>query len=54
MGAKLKGQGILISNDISNSRAKALLKNLELSGISNFCVTSETPEHLSACFSGIF
>ncbi|MFR1833119.1 MAG: RsmF rRNA methyltransferase first C-terminal domain-containing protein [Lachnospiraceae bacterium] len=54
LGAKLKGQGILISNDISNSRAKALLKNLELSGISNFCVTSETPEHLSACFPEFF
>ena len=54
LGAKLKGQGILISNDISNSRAKALLKNLELSGIPNFCVTSETPEHLSACFPEFF
>lgn len=54
LGAKLKGQGILISNDISNSRAKALLKNLELAGISNFCVTSETPEKLSQCFPEFF
>lgn len=54
LGAKLKGQGILLSNDISNSRAKALLKNLELAGISNFCVTSETPEHLSNCFPEFF
>ena len=29
LGAKLKGEGLLVSNDISNSRAKALLKNLE-------------------------
>ena len=54
LGAKLKGQGILISNDVSNSRAKALLKNLELAGISNFCVTSETPEKLSQYFPEFF
>ena len=35
LAAKLKGKGVLVSNDISNSRAKALLKNLELFGISN-------------------
>ena len=35
LGARLKGQGLLVSNDISNSRAKALLKNLELAGVSN-------------------
>lgn len=54
LGAKLKGKGILISNDISNSRAKALLKNLELAGVSNFCVTSESPERLSQCFPEFF
>lgn len=47
LGAKLKGRGLLFSNDISNSRAKALLKNLELFGIPNICVTSETPEKLA-------
>lgn len=54
LGAKLKGKGILISNDISNSRAKALLKNLELAGVSNFCVTSESPERLSQCYPEFF
>ena len=33
LGAKLMGKGVLIANDISNSRAKALLKNLELFGV---------------------
>lgn len=46
LGVKLKGRGILVSNDLSNSRAKALLKNLELWGIPNICVTSEAPERL--------
>ncbi|MEG0590883.1 MAG: SAM-dependent methyltransferase, partial [Lachnospiraceae bacterium] len=30
MGARLKGQGLIVANDISNSRAKGLLKNMEL------------------------
>lgn len=33
LAAKLQGKGMLISNDISNSRAKALLKNIELMGV---------------------
>ena len=54
LGARLKGQGLLVSNDISNSRAKALLKNLELAGVSNLCVTSETPEKLAEVFGRFF
>lgn len=54
LGARLKGRGMLVSNDISNSRAKALLKNLELFGIPNFCVTSETPEKLAGVFPEFF
>lgn len=50
LGVKMAGKGVLISNDISNSRAKALLKNLELWGIANICVTSETPEKLADVF----
>lgn len=48
LGARLKGQGLLVANDISPSRARALLKNLELAGIPNICVTGETPERLAA------
>ena len=54
LGAALKGQGILVSNDVSASRAKALLKNLELFGIGNALVCSEEPERLAACFPGWF
>ena len=50
LAAKLHGTGFLISNDISNSRAKALLKNLELFGIGNMCVVSEAPNKLSTKF----
>lgn len=54
LGARLQGEGLLISNDISSSRAKALLKNIELSGISNACVTSETPDRLADTFGPYF
>lgn len=54
LAAKLNGTGILISNDISNSRAKALLKNLELFGIANSCVVSEPPNVLANRLEGYF
>ncbi len=54
LGAKLQGQGILVANDISNSRAKALLRNIELFGISNAFVTNETPAKLSRYFPEYF
>ena len=54
LGAKLKGEGMLVANDISNSRAKALLKNLEMAGIPNFCVTSDTPKKLAGAFPAFF
>lgn len=50
LGAKLNGQGMLVSNDISNSRAKALLKNIELFGIKNALVLSEAPNKLAEYF----
>ena len=50
LAAKLKGKGVLVSNDISNSRAKALLKNIELMGVKNAYVVSEVPEKLVSRF----
>ncbi len=54
LGARLKGRGLLFANDISSSRAKALLKNLELFGIANACVSSESPEKLARIFPDYF
>lgn len=54
LGAKLNHTGLLVANDISNSRAKALLKNIELFGIPNVLVTSEPPEKLAEKFTGFF
>lgn len=54
LGAKLQGQGILVANDISNSRAKGLLKNIELFGIGNMLVLSEEPGRIEECFKEYF
>lgn len=48
LAARLGGTGLLFANDISAGRAKTLLKNIELAGIRNAVVTSETPERLAA------
>ena len=54
IGARLAGSGILVSNDISASRARALLKNIELFGIGNVLILSESPDKLATVFSGYF
>ena len=50
LAAKLCGEGLLVANDISNSRAKALLRNLELFGVQNMMVTNEVPARLAEAF----
>lgn len=54
LGAALRGKGILVANDISISRCRALLKNIQTAGIPNAVVTCESPEKLSLCFPGFF
>lgn len=54
LAAKLNGSGLLITNDISNSRAKALLKNIEVFGVGNSLVTSEPPNELAKRFPQFF
>lgn len=48
LAAKLNHTGLLVSNDISYSRAKALLKNIEAFGVKNSLVISEDPKNLAA------
>lgn len=54
LAAKLQGKGVLVTNDISSSRAKALLKNVEVFGVSNGTVLSEVPDHLTEYFPEYF
>lgn len=54
LAAKLAGTGLLVANDISAKRAKALQKNIELFGVRNSLITTEYPEKLSRFFNGYF
>ncbi len=54
LGAKLGGTGLLAANDISNSRARGLLKNIEVFGIGNVLVLSEEPGKLTDYFPEYF
>ena len=54
LGAALNDTGFLLANDISTSRARALLRNLELFGIKNMLVTDEKPAKLAQRFPSFF
>lgn len=54
VGARLKGEGILVTNDISTSRTKALLKNVELFGLTNAVVLNESPDKIASRFESFF
>lgn len=54
LGAKLRGEGILAANDISASRARALLKNVEVFGIPNSFLINEVPSRIADRFGEFF
>ena len=54
IGVALKGEGLLVSNEIHPARAKILSENVERMGIRNALVTNETPEKLAGIFADYF
>ncbi len=54
IAAKMKGRGILVTNEIHPQRAKILSENIERMGISNAIVLNETPQRLAERFVGVF
>ncbi|WEV70186.1 RsmF rRNA methyltransferase first C-terminal domain-containing protein [Lactobacillus sp. ESL0785] len=54
LGEQLKGQGLLVANEISQSRAKVLRENIERWGITNCLLTSEDPAVLAPQFPQFF
>ena len=54
IAARMNGQGVLVSNEIDTGRAKALVKNIELCGVTNAVVTMESPEKLEGEFPNYF
>lgn len=54
IGVALKGEGLLVCNEIHPARAKILSENVERMGIRNAIVTNESPEKLRSIFAGYF
>ncbi|MCZ8512113.1 RsmB/NOP family class I SAM-dependent RNA methyltransferase [Paenibacillus filicis] len=54
LASRLQGEGLLVANDVHPDRVKALVKNIELSGIRNAVVLNEDPEKLEGPFEGFF
>lgn len=54
LGARLKGQGVLVSNDVSISRTKALIRNIEMFGIRNSVVLCTEAKFMVPSFTGYF
>ena len=54
IAGRMNGEGLLVSNEIIQSRAKILSQNIERMGIRNCVVCNETPERMAAFFSGFF
>ncbi len=50
----MRDEGLLVSNDISASRAKAIVKNVERFGFGQILVTAESPDKLAAVFPEYF
>lgn len=54
LAAAMKGEGLLVSNEIHPGRAKILSQNVERMGIRNCLVTNEPPETLAPRFPEFF
>ncbi len=54
IAARMRGRGVLVSNEPVPSRAQALSGNMERMGVSNALVTCETPERLAKRWPGCF
>ena len=54
IASALKGQGLLVTNEINRDRAKILSLNIERMGISNALVLNEDSGHLAQVFEGYF
>lgn len=50
----MKGEGLLVCNEINRSRAEVLSQNIERMGITNAIVTNESPSKLAEYFEGYF
>ncbi len=50
LASRMKGEGVLIANEVNYARAKILSQNVERMGIANCAVISAAPDSLAALF----
>lgn len=50
LACRLKGEGLLVANELVNNRAVILAENIERMGVKNALILNEFPEHLTARF----
>ncbi|MCM1119163.1 MAG: RsmF rRNA methyltransferase first C-terminal domain-containing protein [bacterium] len=54
IAGRMRGEGLLVSNEIHPQRARILSENVERLGICNCLVLNEAPERLAELFAGYF
>ncbi len=54
IAARMRGEGVLIANEVVRRRASVLAMNVERMGVTNALVVNETPERLAARWPGLF
>ena len=54
IAARMRGQGLLVANEIDPRRVKVLVENLDRLGVSHAVVLTESPRRLSRRFVGFF
>ena len=54
LAGMMNGQGLLVSNEINEGRARILSQNMERMGVRNAVVTNESAEKLSERFPSFF
>lgn len=54
IAGRMNGEGLLVSNEIIQSRAKILSQNIERMGVRNCVVCNETPERMADFFPAYF
>ncbi len=54
IAARMRGEGVLVANEVVRRRASVLAMNVERMGVTNALVVNETPERLAARWAGFF
>lgn len=54
IAARMRGEGVLVANEVSRRRTTVLAMNLERMGVMNALVTNAYPDQLSTTWSGLF